>query len=91
MFDPQRTVTDRGFVIVTFADANGDRCSLQQSSAILAGTEGAHERPGSSGLWLGLVEPRSPKLASPRMHLDRERVEWLVEQLRTWLATGDLV
>lgn len=49
--------TARGFGIVHFTDRCGEACSIQQSSAILADTDDAFERPGSSALWLGIDKP----------------------------------
>lgn len=45
--------TNRGFDLIEFDDANGQKCSLQQSSAIGDSSE-AIDNPGSSFLWLGI-------------------------------------
>ena len=66
--------TLRGFEVIEFADANGQACSLQQSSLA------EYEQPGASAVWLGVGEHR--------MHLQIGQVEALVEQLRLWLDNG---
>lgn len=50
------TTIPRGFERIDFTDANGEACSLQQSSAI-GNTTDAYDRPGSSMLWLGTDTP----------------------------------
>jgi hypothetical protein len=96
-------LTGRGFERIDFADANGEACSIQQSSAI-GDDDDAFERPGSSMLWLGVNDP-VPKvlvqnegwqpvplpedvLLSGRMHMNREMVIELVVKLRNWLDSG---
>lgn len=46
-------MSERGFEILEFTDANGHACSLQQSSAI-GGYDDSFDRPGSSFVWLGI-------------------------------------
>lgn len=75
--------TARGFQIIEFDDANGERCELQQSSAIASGPVGLNA-PGSSFLWLGVGR------RAPRMHLHREHIQELIVVLRGWLADGKL-
>lgn len=93
--------TERGFEVINFDDGNGEKCSLQQSSAF-RDDDGAG-KPGSSLLWLGIdrVQPRQgppwrdvpiPKdcMSSGRMHLNREQVTILMAHMANWLATGSL-
>ena len=83
----------RGFEFIEFHDANGETCSVQQSSAIDSSDSGYGD-VGSSHLWLGcdknLVHPGTGEALSPRMHLHREHVEELVGVLTNWLRTGHL-
>lgn len=94
--------TNRGFQIVAFIDANGEACSMQQSSAI-GEEDDAIDNPGSSMLWLGInrVQPQSwppwkdvplpaDCTSSGRMHLTRNQVKELVAHLRRWVRTGSL-
>lgn len=53
------TTTSRGFELIEFEDVNGERCSLQQSSAM-----GFERGPGQDHLWLGVNETRPVILAS---------------------------
>lgn len=53
------TTTSRGFELIAFEDVNGERCSLQQSSAT-----GFERGPGQDHLWLGVTEARPKILAS---------------------------
>lgn len=76
--------TSRGFGLIDFYDANGNECSLQQSSPIRGDNDSAYNNPGSSALWLGLDKDNA------RMHLTREHAKWLVETLGKWLDTGKL-
>lgn len=73
--------TEHGFEIVNFDDANGQSCSLQQSSAI-GDSSDAVERPGMSFVWLGRDELR--------MHLNPEQVSGLIARLERWVATGSI-
>ena len=66
--------TLRGFQLIEFADANGETCSLQQSSLA------DYEQPGTSAVWLGI--------GRYRMHLQVGQVEALVEHLQLWLDNG---
>lgn len=52
--------THRGFEIVNLDDANGCRCSIQQSSAI-GDMEDDMALPGTSFLWIGVVDA-DPKI-----------------------------
>ena len=71
--------TGRGFSVVDFVDANGQECSVQQSSAV-GDYEDSVGRPGTSFVWLGVGEDR--------MHIDREQVRGLIDRLQCWLDTG---
>lgn len=51
--------TTRGFRVASFTDAYGERCSVQESSAIADEVEGAY-------LWLGAEERR--------MHLSQAQI-----------------
>ena len=75
--------TSRGFQIITFDDANGKECELQQSSAI-DDTERGLNKPGSSCVWLGVG------CYSERMHLHRDHVQELISVLQGWLKDGKL-
>jgi len=81
--------TERGFEVIEFMDSNLKKCSLQQSSAICFSDDRGWDNPGSSFVWLGIDEPKSPVI-STRMHLNREKVQGLVERLQQWLETGGL-
>jgi hypothetical protein len=58
-----QTETPRRFGLVLFDDANGQKCVLQQSSAI-GDEDDAFERPGSSFVWLGVQNGNPVVLAS---------------------------
>lgn len=68
--------TDHGFEFVEFDDANGEQCSLQQSSATMGGPA------GTDFIWLGIDEPFL------RMHLCRDHVMQLIPLLQRWVVTG---
>jgi hypothetical protein len=98
-----QTTTERGFRIDEFTDANGERCSLQESS-----------RSGEEGLiWLGCSEiglkrltPRQGWKPAPlecdplgsgvaysannRMHLTQSQVRALLPALHHFAETGQL-
>lgn len=74
--------TGRGFQVIRFNDANLKPCTLQQSSAI-DDTERGMSNPGSSFVWLGQGDEH--------MHLHRDHVCELVEQLRHWLVNGTFI
>lgn len=83
-------ITDRGFELIEFTDANGVKCSLQQSSAIGQGPED-FDRPGSSFIWLGCAQNAAPHMGhemSPRMHLNHDQADALMECLVNWGNTG---
>lgn len=54
------TKTQRGFELITFKDAYGHKCSLQQSSAVGPTVE-ERNNPGTSCVWLG-IENADPKI-----------------------------
>lgn len=51
--------TSRGFELIEFEDSNGEKCSIQQSSAT-----GFERGPGGDYIWLGLDNARPKILAS---------------------------
>ena len=71
--------TARGFQVIDFLDHNGEKCSLQQSSAVLD-YEDSMERPGTSAVWFGDNKNR--------MHLDQDQVLTLRGYLGHWLEYG---
>lgn len=73
--------TGRGFELLAFHDHYDTPCTLQQSSLA------EYEQPGSSAIWLGVD---TGKQDERRMHLDKPRVEALVQHLQHWLDTGYL-
>jgi hypothetical protein len=50
------STTRRGFSLVSFDDANGHKCSLQQSS-LIGDSDREMDNPGSSYVWLGVDDP----------------------------------
>lgn len=62
-----KTTTQRGFARIDFKDANGEGCSLQESSAYGSEEEGAL-------IWLG-VDSVQPKFFSP----DFNETPWVVD------------
>jgi hypothetical protein len=73
-FNPVYSRNERGFEVVEWLDYYNRPCSLQQSSIALFG------KPVSGAIWFG-IEP-------DRMHLDTNRVIWLVSELTHWLIHG---
>ena len=55
--------TGRGFAVVEFRYAYGYKCSLQQSSAI-GDDDDAIGNPGSSFVWLGVIDPQPQVMKS---------------------------
>lgn len=84
-----KTITERGFGLVTFKDRYGQECSLQDSSLA---TE--------SAIWFGVVNT-GPNLEGPtgvknfkidaRMHLTQEQVKQLLPVLTYFAETGDYI
>lgn len=74
--------TERGFEIVEFEDGYKEKCALQQSSAISDAPE-AMANPGSSFLWVGVIN-------SDRMHLSRAQAKQVAELLLRWAETGSM-
>lgn len=72
---------ERGFLRGDFKDANGDECSIQESSAM--------ERPL---LWLGMDEGTHTRTGEclARMHLDRRLAKQLIRHLQRFVDTGRL-
>jgi len=56
--------THRGFDVIHFDDGNGERCSVQCSSAI-DDTEQGLNQPGSSFLWIG-PDDANPKIMASK-------------------------
>ncbi len=77
--------SERGFQKIVFGDANDQRCSLQQSSAIDGSLDG--HAPGAGFVWLG-VDYGSGDDKSVRMHLNRRQVKSLRRLLKRWLENG---
>ncbi len=75
--------SERGFEKIVFGDANDQRCSLQQSSAIDSSLYG--HAPGAGYVWLGLDSGANDV---HRMHLNRDQVKALRMHLKTWLKRG---
>lgn len=73
--------TERGFGIIRFIDANGQNCSIQQSSAI-GDIPDALSNPGSSFLWIGVD--------GARIHASKDQVREIVACLQSWIETGSL-
>lgn len=81
--------TERGFLRGEFRDLNGDRCSIQKSSA---GSQPA--------LWLGCDEgldvndrppwPGKKRELLARMHLSQDMVKALLPLLQHFAETGEL-
>ena len=67
----ENNTTYRGFEIIDFTDANGNKCSLQASSAI-GDSDEAYENPGSSFVWLGVndADPKVMKIQASSLGLD---------------------
>lgn len=75
------TLTQRGFARAEFLDANGDTCSIQDSSVAT-----------DALLWLGCdhgMHVDGQCLA--RMHLTREMVAALLPLLHRFVETGSIV
>lgn len=74
------TKTHRGFELIEFVDAYGEKSSLQESSAV------------TPHVWLGCDENKrhhvTQELLSPRMHLNKKQVKSLIKHLQSWLTSG---
>lgn len=74
----------RGFASVSFRDAYGEECSIQESSAV-------------PYLWLGIdrVKPvrneRGEDIYMGRMHLSQEQAQELIVLLQRFVDTGRIV
>lgn len=82
--------TQRGFKRADFLDANGEACSIQESSAVEIGLGG----PGSSEgpyLWLGMNRgTHHLDDCMARMHLTRQRAAELLPLILAFVETGRL-
>lgn len=72
--------TQNGFELIDFTDFMDTPCSLQQSYAVMVDTDDAWNRPGSSGVLLGVN--------GNRMELTVAHVEELIKHLSEWVKTG---
>lgn len=75
--------TARGFTYYEFEDANGIKCSLQESSSAM-----------SPKIWLGSDEEPKMHLGewlSSRMHIDIKTAKKLIPLLQTFVDTGSLI
>jgi hypothetical protein len=68
--------TSRGFEFIEFLDLYEYPCSLQQSSLCHV----LNDKPGSTAIWLGVLENR--------MHLDKTLVKALIKNLKHWINIG---
>lgn len=85
--------TNRGFQVVEFADFNGVKCSLQQSSlatedALWLGCNDADPKVLVKGQGWQSVEMPEGYTANTRMHLSRKQVKKLIGYLEQWHDTG---
>lgn len=85
------TKTQRGFELIEFKDANGNECSIQQSSAV-GHYDDSYDRPGTSFIWLGQEREGKHSVTGEslgaRMHLNREQAKALATLLLRWARTG---
>lgn len=91
-----KKITQRGFDLINFKDAQGADCSLQKSSSsseskIWLGTDDADPRMlvKHEG-WLPVDMPDGV-LYNTRMHLNREQVAELLPYLVNFVETGELL
>ncbi|WP_028987547.1 hypothetical protein [Thermicanus aegyptius] len=96
----EKSVTNRGFTIISFTDLYGVKCSLQKSSlatedAIWLGVDDADPKimasktpQGGTG-WVRYDIPDDVMLYT-RMHLTRKQAKELVNALNVFIETGDL-
>lgn len=74
--------TGRGFPHIAFTDANGRKCSAQDSSWA-----------AGAAMWLGQDEVEPPNLGhqlSPRMHLTIPQARQLITILQRFVDTGSV-
>jgi hypothetical protein len=94
------TKTARGFSCLTFADRNGEACSLQESSlatepAIWLGVDDARPMILASTLrsdltgWVNFPIPDDVSFTT-RMHLTQDQVAALLPYLHQFVETGEL-
>lgn len=97
----KRVITQRGFLLYTFADRNGVRCSLQKSSlstedCVWLGCDEIGLRRFEPGNGWSAVELQQDHpfgivhVANTRMHLSREQVKVLLPLLTIFAETGEL-
>lgn len=93
---PKVEITQRGFNLIKFKDAQGADCSLQKSSSgdesrIWVGTDDADPRVlvKHEG-WLPVDMPNDV-LYNTRMHLTRQQVADLLPYLVNFAETGELL
>jgi hypothetical protein len=94
------TKTSRGFRLAEFVDGNGERCSMQESSAaeqpmLWLGLELAEWKTFEPGVgWKTIPFPSSPPggsiLVSARMHLTQQQVQELLPYLLVFAQTGEM-
>ena len=92
----EKTYTHRGFAVFGFTDGNGEKASVQQSSAAEAphvwlGVDELKLRrfvPGQS--WSDCPLPEGDIQGNERLHLTRENVQDLIPILQRFVDTGDI-
>lgn len=97
-----KTKTSRGFGIIEFKDANGEKCTLQQSSVvrneslIWFGSENIGLRGFNQG-WREISEHDIMKkfnvdslIANTRMHLTQSQIKELLPHLIQFAETGEI-
>lgn len=90
-------LTNRGFAIVEFKDANGNECSLQESSAVRFEDDDGSVSDGK--IWFGMDKDNNGepvgktvdghKLGA-RMHLTQSQVRALLPLLQYFAEHGEL-
>ena len=88
--------TSRGFGYGEFEDANGIKCSIQESSAngtlIWLGVSNAEKSvkimPPEGGGWKPFTIPPGTVLINDRMHLNQKQVRKLLPILHRFVETG---
>lgn len=82
-FAIERKLTYHGFQSIAFQDHHRQPCILQQ-----AGVPRGEGVSGSSAVWVGASGDEDLGEETSRMYLDRDRVQWLLEELSYWLQHG---
>lgn len=93
---PKAEITQRGFNLIRFKDAQGADCSLQKSSSaqeskIWLGTDDADPKVLVKHEGWCSVQMPSDVLYNTRMHLTREQVADLLPYLTNFVETGELL